>query len=59
MGVRKFEETSVNGVESLGGVFEIDDFGRVSIGDLLNELSTEQLRRLKMRIDNVINMRGD
>ncbi len=59
MGVKKFEESSVLGIESLCGIFEIDDFGYCTIGDMLDSLDTDQLRRLKLRIDNVINMRGD
>lgn len=59
MGVKKFEETFMPGIEVLGGVIEVDGSGVLSLGDLLDALDTDQLRRLKSRIDGVIRMRGD
>ena len=59
MGVKKFEETIAPWMGSLGGVIEVDDFGYLTVGDLLDVLDVKQLRRLRARIDRVIRMRGD
>lgn len=57
MGVKKFDETSMP--YGFGGVIEVDDSGRVTVGDLLDALDVAQLRRLRARIDRVIRIRGD
>ena len=60
MGVKKIQETSApSGSSGFGGVIRVDDSGMLTVGDLLDALDTDQLRRLKLRIDSVIRMRGD